>query len=413
MVNVRKDETTYSGRAEAELVLEEARRAKAEKTKDLGSPIKLSGLALAIQVRGNHAWIAENTSVIRKIDLETGKTLQVFRGHTAPATSLAFYEKVPGSGDDGILISGSWDKTINVWDVETKQLISSTPAHTDFVKSLLVIPSLKLLVSSSSDKIVRFWDLSSLHNGKPLQSVGSISAHTRPVESLYARPESNSTAILYTGDTMGIIKVWELSKEADVSPPRFRATQIDDLQNHRTGVNEMYHGNGQLWTASSDDTVQIIDHPTQASSSSKPIPPITHPTAVKAILPISLTPLAEPYLLTGSGDVIRVYDVSSPREPELLNTVDAHWHDVTALRLWMRRTAVEGQLGKVMVEPWVISTSLDGTIRKWKLTELLQPPPPKPIETTALAPVEPVKLEKTSGLTEEEERELAELMEDD
>lgn len=121
-------------------------------------------------------------------------------------------------------------------------------------------------------------------------------------------------------------------------------------------------------TASSDDTVQIIDHPTQASSSSKPIPPITHPTAVKAILPISLTPLAEPYLLTGSGDVIRVYDVSSPREPELLNTVDAHWHDVTALRLWMRRTAVEGQLGKVMVEPWVISTSLDGTIRKWKLT---------------------------------------------
>lgn len=59
--------------------------------------------------------------------------------------------------------------------------------------------------------------------------------------------------------------------------------------------------------------------------------------------------------------------MSTPQEPDLVNEVDAHWHDVTALRLWMRKTAVEGQAGKVRVEPWVISTSLDGTIRKWNL----------------------------------------------
>lgn len=122
--------------------------------------------------------------------------------------------------------------------------------------------------------------------------------------------------------------------------------------------------------ASSDETVQIHNHPappTTSATAPRPTPPITHPKAVRAILPISLTPLSEPYLLTGSGDVIRVYDLSTPHEPELLNEVDAHWHDVTALRLWMRRSAVEGQAGKVMVEPWVISTSLDGTIRRWKL----------------------------------------------
>ncbi|KAI0080613.1 WD40 repeat-like protein [Panus rudis PR-1116 ss-1] len=408
-------------RAEAELALDAARKAKAERTKHLGEPIQLAGVALDIQVRGNHAWIAENTSLVKKISLETGKTLQVFRGHSAPVTVLAFYDKVPGSGDGGILITGSWDKNINVWDIESKQLISSTPAHSDFIKSLLVIPSLKLLASGSSDKIVRFWDLSSIEKDKTLTSIGSISAHTRPVVSLDARTSDSpntSSVILYTADSMGLIKAWEISREEvqDASshkPPRFRAIQVDELKHHRTGVNEMKYGNGQLWTASLDETVQVLEHPpvtsTPNSNQTKPIPPISHPTAVKALLPLSLTPLSEPYLLTGSGDVIRVYDVSSPEEPELLHEVDAHWHDVSALRLWVRKTTMED--GKVMVEPWIVSASLDGTIRKWRLADLLQPPPPvKPVEKTA---VPQTGGQTESGLTEEEERELAELMGED
>jgi len=87
--------------------------------------------------------------------------------------------------------------------------------------------------------------------------------------------------------------------------------------------------------------------------------------AVRSILPLSLTDLGEPYIITGAGDIIRVYDVSTLEEPELVGEVDAHWHDVTALRLWVRKTT--GDDGKTRVEPWIISASLDGTIRKWKL----------------------------------------------
>lgn len=115
--------------------------------------------------------------------------------------------------------------------------------------------------------------------------------------------------------------------------------------------------------------MHIIPHPTPApNASASPIPPIQHPTAVKTILPLSLTPLAEPYLLTGAGDAIRVYDVSSPEEPELIAETDAHWHDVTALRLWIRKSEVEGEPGKVRVEPWIVSASLDGTLRRWRLS---------------------------------------------
>ncbi|KAJ6488631.1 WD40-repeat-containing domain protein [Mycena vitilis] len=393
--------------AEAQLVLGEARRQKSERTKHLGEPIQLPGKALAIQIHRGYAWVAENTTVARKIELQTGNTLQIYRGHTGPVTSIAFHDKDPSAHDGSILLTGSWDKTIKLWDTDNKDLISSTEAHSDFVKCLFVIPSLQMLVSGSSDKIVRFWDLSDAMSGKPLTSMGSISSHTRPISCIDGVALSDTTAILYTGDSMGAIKIWDLVKESGEAP-RWKSTLKAELNHHRTGVNEMRFGGGQLWTASSDDTAQVLADP---MSTVKPPVTLTHPAAVRCILPLSVTDLAEPYLITGAGDVIRVYDVSSLEEPELINEVDAHWHDVTALHLWIRQTV--GSDSKTRVEPWVVSTSLDGTIRKWRLADLLThslPPHPEP-KLTKAAPAAQNSTE--FEMTEEEERELAELLDSD
>lgn len=164
---------------------------------------------------------------------------------------------------------------------------------------------------------------------------------------------------------------------------------------------------------------------------SRPPPPITHPVSVRCLLPLGLSDLEEPYLLTGAGDVIRAYDVSSPEDPDLITEVDAHWHDVTALRLWIRKSVAED--GKTRREPWIISTSLDGTIRKWKLSglfifcyspvdiiaysialDLLNPPPvpsgPPVVEVKPTASNKSNSAKDEFEMTEEEERELAELM---
>lgn len=285
-------------------------------------------------------------------------------------------------------------------------------AHSDFVKAVCVVSSLRLLISSSSDKSIRLWDLSTFEDRQPLQSVGSISAHTRPVSCLSAHALSETSAMLYTADTMGMIKAWELTKEEGASL-RWRSVLRDELNHHRTRINEMVHENGQLWTASSDETVQVKLHPPLAPSSipvTKLTPPLTHSAPVKSILPLHLTPLAEPYLLTGAGDIIRVYDISTPEEPELLGEVDAHWHDVIALRLWMRTTPVQGAKGQYRVEPWIVSTSLDGTIRKWRLAELLNPTVPKAVETKPVNPEPKSDTTEPFGMSEDEERELAELM---
>ena len=43
--------------------------------------------------------------------LKTGRLLDILAGHQGPVTSLAF------SPESTVLVSGSWDKTVRMWDV--------------------------------------------------------------------------------------------------------------------------------------------------------------------------------------------------------------------------------------------------------------------------------------------------------
>lgn len=102
-------------------------------------------------------------------------------------------------------------------------------------------------------------DLSSWEHtaSKTLASVCSISAHTRPVECIDGRALSARAARLYTADTMGVIKAWDLELAAGAeesgkgAPGRWRAVLRDELAHHRTRINDMVYGHGQLWTGES------------------------------------------------------------------------------------------------------------------------------------------------------------------
>lgn len=56
------------------------------------------------------------------------------------------------------------------------------------------------------------------------------------------------TAVLYTGDTMGIVKRWDLKLDNG----RWSATLKDTIDHHRTRINELYYGGGYLWTGALD-----------------------------------------------------------------------------------------------------------------------------------------------------------------
>jgi hypothetical protein len=91
-------------------------------------------------------------------------------------------------------------------------------------------------------------DLSTIAEGKPLTSVGSISAHTRPITALSSGTSADGRPLLFTGDSMGVIKAWALEQDGD----RWRANAAQAQPTaHRTGLNGMFFGQGKLWTGAS------------------------------------------------------------------------------------------------------------------------------------------------------------------
>ena len=84
--------------------------------------------------------------------------------------------------------------------------------------------------------------------------MGSLTDHTRPVENLAAHTLSDGSAILYTADTMGVIKVWKITKD-DGTPSRWQSKLMDELKHHRTRINDMMYGNGYLWTGKSNSFI--------------------------------------------------------------------------------------------------------------------------------------------------------------
>ncbi|KAF9507608.1 hypothetical protein BS47DRAFT_1398465 [Hydnum rufescens UP504] len=430
--------------AEADLKKTHERQVKAERTKHVGDPIELKGKVIRMIVRDEHAWTAESGGVARRVDLQkTGNTIQIYRGHTAPVTCLAFYAIENGTSrkKETLLITGSWDKTIKIWNTTTKALVSSTPAHDDFLKSLAVLPALGILASGSADKTVRLWfalDISALSLGDhadvspstALPQIGALSGHTRPVDSLGLDlhddgSSHSSSPLLYSADSMGVIKAWSLDVNTRADGTRLaRGTVESEYRGHRTGVGELWISQQHVWSGTLPmpcnspqryalmSVLRSVDGLYRHDSVSLPQhmkspPTITHSTVVRCLLPLTFTPLSQPYLLTGTGDVITVWDVSSfgerNAEVEKVAEVDAHSHDVTALCPWVRSFPEAPERKK---EAWIVSASLDGTIRRWKLSDILSG------SYQALLRSRGEVKRAVTTLTEEEERELAELLEE-
>src|SRR3990167_5361771 len=84
-------------------------------------------------------------------DLNTGKKLNTLNGHTELISSVAI------SGDK--VVTGSWDNSAIIWDLNTDTKLHTFNGHTDLISSVAV--SGDKVVTGSSDKGAIIWDLNS------------------------------------------------------------------------------------------------------------------------------------------------------------------------------------------------------------------------------------------------------------
>ena len=66
------------------------------------------------------------------------------------------------SPDGKTLASGSWDKTVRLWEVATGKAIATLEGHEDFVEKVLFSPDGKMLTSKDINGNVKQWSLDDL-----------------------------------------------------------------------------------------------------------------------------------------------------------------------------------------------------------------------------------------------------------
>ena len=64
-----------------------------------------------------------------------------------------------------MLVSGSWNETLKIWDLKTYQEIRTLSGHEGGIKSVAVSADTKHIISGGEDMIVRLW---CFHTGKLL-----------------------------------------------------------------------------------------------------------------------------------------------------------------------------------------------------------------------------------------------------
>jgi WD40 repeat protein len=127
---------------------------------------------------------------------------------------------------------------------QTGELKHELQGHTDFVKSLTIIPgTTPYLITTSSDRSIRLWDLTSLKEGGMPKSKLPIKEHTRPVDCAAWRFDEAGHLTIWTADSMGVIKEWEIEGG--------KLKYVKDWKGHETSISCLHVVEDGLWSGTS------------------------------------------------------------------------------------------------------------------------------------------------------------------
>ncbi|KAJ8975360.1 hypothetical protein NQ317_000289 [Molorchus minor] len=224
--------------------------------------------------------------------------IRTMLGHDHNVSSVSFMP----AGD--FVISSSRDKTIKMWEVSTGYCVKTYTGHRDWVRMVRASPDGTLLASCSNDQTVRIWVVSSKECRNELR------AHEHVVECICWAPDSSANAI---NEAAGV----DNKKGAHMGP--------------------------FLASGSRDKTIRIWD----VGAGVALFVLVAHDNWVRGVV---FHPGGK-FLVSASDDkTLRVWDLRNKR---CMKTLEAHKHFCTSLDFHKSH-------------PYVISGSVDQTVKVWE-----------------------------------------------
>ncbi len=276
------------------------------------------------------------------------------------------------SADGRRALSGSWDSTLRLWDLDTGKELRHFDGHTGWVWSVALSPDGRQALSAGSvDRTARLWDLDTG------QEVGRLWRPTGRFVGVAFTP-GGPRAVCDGGEGDDVLRLWDVVNKQE----------LRQFAGHTARVWRVaFAADGRrLLSAGRDATARLWD-----TETGQELCTFTGHTA--AVLAVALLPDGRAALSAGEDQVVRLWDTATGRE---LRRFEGHsgavegvafspdgrrilsaGHDQT-LRLWdvasgKELCRLEGHSGVVAGVAFTpdgrraLSAGGDGTVRLWRL----------------------------------------------
>ncbi|WP_199248068.1 FHA domain-containing protein [[Phormidium] sp. ETS-05] len=170
-------------------------------------------------------------------------------GHTSSVTSVSL------SADSRLALSGGFDGTVKLWDLQAGRSLGTFSGHTSWVNSVCLSHDGKLAISGSSDDTVKLW-----HTGTG-ECIRTLKHHPSEVTSVCLSPDSRF-ALCATDE--GKLHLWDVASgmhlrtfPRSASEAEVRSGQVQPERGHSDEVTSVclsYDGQFAL-SGSKDNTI--------------------------------------------------------------------------------------------------------------------------------------------------------------
>ena len=283
---------------------------------------------VAVSADGRKAASGSWDKSIRVWDLEVGRMIVQLDGHTGTVSHPGIVHKVLFKASDFQIVSCGYDGTIRIWDVASGRQIRQLAGHAGGVTALALSGNEELLVSGGADRMVRTWDLLGY------RQMRQLTGHRGTIRSV-AISADGRTAVSGGNDSQ--LRLWDLTGGKEIQRFNSRVNilrGVDLAPDGSLALSADIDGNICLWDVETGREVRRF---------------VGHTKSVRcAVLFEDLSRM----LSASDDDTMRLWDSSSGEEIERYGE---HKCAVTAVAVSNDGTTA-------------VSGAVDNTVRLWRLS---------------------------------------------
>ena len=297
--------TPLNGAQHSLLVLIERSTGETDETIQLNLTERIAKL---LESPGPFIPLAPQSPALPTIAPVARKEIHTLQGHKGWVSALAQLT-------DGTLASGSYDKTIKIWNPQTGVCIHTLKGHTGIVRTLAQLTD-GTLASGSYDTTIKIW------NPKTGACIHTLQGHTHTVTALAQLTDGT----LASGSCDNTIKIWNLTTGACIHTLQGGTCYVQALAQLTDGT---------LVSGSGDKTIKIWNPTTGACIRTLQGHSVT-----------ALAPLTDGTLASGSVD--KTIKIWNPTTGACIHTLQGHTDYIEALAPLTDGTLASGSADKTI-----------------------------------------------------------------